>query len=219
MKLKALSLSVATIIASSLFTPVSAIAETSANVGVTSNYLWRGFEQTDGDPAVFGGLDWASEDGFYVGTWASTVDGADAEVDLYGGYAFTSGDVDYDLGYIIYLYPGATDLNFSEIYALASLGQFSVGAWVLAEADGLDFGDTLYLEAGYELPIDDDSGVTFHVGHYSGDAFDNNSLDLKVEYGYKGFNVGLSKVQITDVDIDETEEVKLYAGYSVSFDL
>ena len=181
--------------------------------------MWRGFEQTDGDPAVFGGFDWSEESGWYAGVWASTIDGADAEVDLYGGYAFSDSGIDYDLGYILYLYPGAADANNSEIYALASYNNFSVGAWLLAEADGADFGDTLYLEASYEMPVNDESSVVFHVGHYSGDAIDNSSLDLKVEYAYNGFNIGLSKVQISDIDADDTEEVKVYAGYSYSFDL
>lgn len=219
MKKNALSLTMATLLTTATLSTPVVYAETSANVGVTSNYLWRGFEQTDGDPALFAGVDWSSSDGFYVGAWASTIDGADAELDLYGGYAFSNSGVDYDFGYILYLYPGASGLNNSEVYALASIGQFSLGAWLLLEADGLDAGDTLYLEAGYELPIDDDSSVSFHAGHYSGDAIDNNSIDLKVEYAYKGFNAGLSKVQISDVDLDDTEEVKIYAGYTVSFDL
>lgn len=219
MKLTASSIAIASLLSALSFTSTQVAAETSANVGVTTNYLWRGFEQTEGDPAVFAGLDWSSSEGWYAGVWASSISGADAEVDLYGGYTFSNGGVDYDLGYIVYLYPGLTEANNSEIYALASYNNFSVGAWLLAEADGADFADTLYLEAGYELPIDEDSGVSFHVGHYSGDAIDNDSIDLKVEYAYKGFNVGISKVQISDVDADDTEEVKLYAGFSHSFDL
>ena len=46
-------------------------AEVTANAAATSNYLWRGQEQTGGDAAIQGGIDYASESGFYAGTWVS----------------------------------------------------------------------------------------------------------------------------------------------------
>jgi len=55
---------------------------------VTSQYLFRGIEQTSG-AAVSGGVDYAAESGFYVGTWASTIgfasaSGTSAEFDAHG---------------------------------------------------------------------------------------------------------------------------------------
>lgn len=56
----------------------------SANIGVVSNYVWRGVSQTQDGAAVQGGLDFTHESGFYLGTWASNVDfndeGASQEV-------------------------------------------------------------------------------------------------------------------------------------------
>ena len=46
----------------------------SANIGVVSNYIWRGVTQTGDQAAVQGGLDVAHESGFYAGTWASNID-------------------------------------------------------------------------------------------------------------------------------------------------
>jgi uncharacterized protein (TIGR02001 family) len=46
----------------------------SANIGVVSNYMWRGVTQTGDQAAVQGGLDVAHESGFYAGTWASNID-------------------------------------------------------------------------------------------------------------------------------------------------
>ncbi len=46
----------------------------SANVGVVSNYLWRGVTQADDGPAVQGGVDYAHSSGFYLGTWVSNID-------------------------------------------------------------------------------------------------------------------------------------------------
>jgi hypothetical protein len=48
-------------------------AELSGNVSVTNNYIWRGLTQSINEAAIQGGLDYSSESGFYMGTWASNV--------------------------------------------------------------------------------------------------------------------------------------------------
>jgi uncharacterized protein (TIGR02001 family) len=77
------------------------------NLGLYSNYMFRGVALSDG-PALQGGIDWAHSSGFYLGAWFSNLDpyyngkisAADAadgvsrqgnhlEVDWYGGYAHT----------------------------------------------------------------------------------------------------------------------------------
>jgi uncharacterized protein (TIGR02001 family) len=45
----------------------------SANITLASQYVSRGFQQTWGKPAIQGGLDYNHPNGFYAGTWASTV--------------------------------------------------------------------------------------------------------------------------------------------------
>ena len=49
-------------------------ASVSANVTLTSDYVWRGLGQTAGNPAIQGGFDYASDGGFYAGIWASNVE-------------------------------------------------------------------------------------------------------------------------------------------------
>ena len=44
-----------------------------ANVGFASQYIFRGLTQTNGKPAVQGGVDYAHSSGFYVGTWLSNI--------------------------------------------------------------------------------------------------------------------------------------------------
>src|ERR1043165_6505878 len=44
-----------------------------ANVGLFSEYIFRGISQTGGKPAVQGGFDWTHSSGFYFGTWASNI--------------------------------------------------------------------------------------------------------------------------------------------------
>ena len=49
-----------------------ASAELSGTVGVTSEYIFRGFSNSGG-VAVQGSLDWHNENGFYASAWASNV--------------------------------------------------------------------------------------------------------------------------------------------------
>lgn len=50
--------------------PASPLTE---NLGLVSQYVFRGLTQTNGQPAVQGGLDYAHPSGFYVGTWLSNI--------------------------------------------------------------------------------------------------------------------------------------------------
>src|SRR5690606_41185552 len=89
--------------------------ETSMNVTLATDYIWRGQSQTDGAGAIQGGLDIAHESGLYIGTWASNVDsedfgGSSVEVDYYVGFgnAITD-DLSYDLQWATYTYPKNSD--------------------------------------------------------------------------------------------------------------
>ena len=89
------------------------------NFGITSDYRFRGLQQTDVDPAFQGGFDLAHSSGLYVGTWGSNVStwaagpgtATKLEVDLYGGYKTSIGAVALDIGAISYMYPGSTTGN------------------------------------------------------------------------------------------------------------
>lgn len=100
----------------------------SYNIGLTSNYIFRGTTQTGRNPAVQGGMDYSHASGFYAGIWGSNISwlsdsrltdpntGEDVaaytkssmELDLYAGYAgeFGESGVSYDVGILQYIYPG-----------------------------------------------------------------------------------------------------------------
>ena len=94
-----------------------------ANVGLVSDYLFRGISQTRGKPALQGGADYSHSSGLYAGVWGSNIKwvsdaqnvSVPVEVDLYGGYknAFAGGDWNYDVGYIAYTYGGSKDVPLS----------------------------------------------------------------------------------------------------------
>jgi uncharacterized protein (TIGR02001 family) len=80
----------------------------SANIAFTSNYIFRGITLSDNKPAVQGGFDWAYN-GFYVGTWGSSIDAVDdesVELDYYAGYTGEIGGFTYSADFIYYDYPG-----------------------------------------------------------------------------------------------------------------
>lgn len=85
----------------------------SGNLGITSDYRFRGISQSDNRPAVQGGVDFAHKSGLYVGNWNSSVStwtapsGAGIEMDFYGGFKTELFGIGLDLGAIYYYYPGA----------------------------------------------------------------------------------------------------------------
>ncbi|MEQ9434631.1 TorF family putative porin [Hyphomonas sp.] len=158
-----------------LATAGTAVAEGewSGNVAITSDYVWRGISQSDEDPAIQGGFDYANGM-FYAGTWASNVDFGDAsdtniEVDFYGGLAGAlENGVSWDVGVIYYAYPDAdeSDLDFVEVKG--ALGyEFASGVAVGAEAY-YDFdNENLYLNATAGYGFTDAFSADVSVGNYS----------------------------------------------------
>jgi uncharacterized protein (TIGR02001 family) len=117
-------------------------AKVAFNVGVTSDYVFRGYSQTNEDPAIQGGVD-LTAGSFYAGAWASNVDfgdDTDAEVDVYGGYRTEAAGFALDFGVIGYLYagePDGADYNYAEVKAAASraVGPATFGAAVYYSPD------------------------------------------------------------------------------------
>lgn len=83
-----------------------------ANVGITSDYVFNGISQNFRSPAMQGGFDYAHSSGIYLGVWASGISGnqytnASMEWDVYGGYnGKVRDDLDYNIGLMAVLYPG-----------------------------------------------------------------------------------------------------------------
>ncbi|NMP30466.1 hypothetical protein HII17_02725 [Thalassotalea sp. M1531] len=205
-----------------------AVEGLSANVGLTSNYLWRGVTQTDDGAAISGGIDYANESGFYAGTWASNVDfGDDAsyELDFYFGFGGDLGDsgFGYDVGYIYYAYPdsaetdGSNEYDFGEIYGSLSYDVFSVTAnYGVNNDDGAEWADSaLYISADAAFEIAEGLELAFHVGNYTfdDDYDDGDYTDYGVSLSKNGFTFALS-----DTDMDN-DDVKFTISYAIDIDL
>ncbi|MFW5426716.1 MAG: TorF family putative porin [Methylophagaceae bacterium] len=188
----------------------------SYNVGLYSEYMFRGLAQTGEELALQGGVDYGHESGFYVGAWASNIswledDGLYAnsslELDIYGGFASEIGDtgIGYDVGLLQYIYPGdrasgsgTEDAETTELYAALSYGWVS-GKISYGLTDIFGFKDSdgsVYYELGAAIPIGE-TGLTAsaHVGRQTFSGSANSSLD------YTDWNIGLAKAWDNGIEL------------------
>ena len=178
-------------------TGVASAAEVTANVGATTDYIWRGMTQNDGGSSLSGGLDVDFGNGFYAGTWVGDTAGATfgtQEVDYYAGYAGEAGGLSYDVGYLMYTYPSsqsATDVDFSELYVTVGMGALSASYYTLADAEGADAGDSTYISLDYETELGG-FGLGLHYGNYDGDFVgDDDQTDMSVTLSKDAFSYSL----------------------------
>ena len=180
-------------------------------IGVSSDYMWRGMSQTDGKPALNIGAWQDVGKGFYVGAWASNVDFNDdtkIEYDLYGGYAFSKGDFNLDVGYMSYRYDGDdVDRNFEESYLELGYGPVTVGHQRDSDNSSVDYN---YLDVN--LPFINFADVTLHYGDYDG----VKDKAINVEYALSdSMKLGLlvqSNVRHSEVDFGDA--VSVHMSYS-----
>lgn len=163
-----------------------AFANVSANVTFSSDYIWRGMTQTDG-PAMSGGFDFESENGFYAGIWGSNVnfnDGAGSELDYYFGYGFEVGNVGIDLGYVAFDYPqNNTGLDFEEIVIGLSMGDLGL-TFALGQDSAPDYTEISYTfgDVGLSYGEYDDYGNNFGISY----DFECGTYDCGI--GYSDFS-------------------------------
>ena len=172
----------------------------SYNVGVTSDYRYRGLSQSRLKPALQGGADFAHKSGFYAGAWASSIkwvkdSGGDApvEIDLYGGYKGTMSGVAYDVGVLTYQYPSHDLLispNTTEIYAAGTIGPATL-KYSHAVTNLFGFSDSknsYYLDLSAAFDLGSGWSVTPHIGYQKvknndGFSYTDYALTLGKDFG------------------------------------
>lgn len=190
-----------------------------ANVGLVSDYLYRGISQTNARPAIQGGVDYTHSNGLYAGAWASSISwltdspavtgatSSQMELDTYFGFRNTlANEVSYDVGFLRYNYPasyaaalpaGSAKADTDEIYG--AIGY----KWISAKYS-YSLGDTFgivgasgsnYFEVNASVPVAD-SGITFgaHAGKqtYKGTAANNLALANSTPT-YTDYKMGVTK--------------------------
>ncbi|HSG93843.1 MAG TPA: TorF family putative porin [Methylotenera sp.] len=187
---------------------------TSASVALSSDYVWRGYSQTDNEPAISGSFDYAHQSGLYLGTWASNVDfalngdQAHIEMDAYIGYANQIGNsgIDYDVGVLRYIYPGTDGGDWNEVYGNLSYHYFSLFVGHSGDVYGSSESGTYYnLVFAYPLPADITLGAAIGYYDYDKQVFGSGAPDSANDYRislskeFAGFGLELS---YTDTDSD-----------------
>jgi uncharacterized protein (TIGR02001 family) len=182
------------------------------NIGFFNQYIFRGLNQTDKEPALQGGLDYSHASGFYLGTWGSNVSvlrdsgaysaGGSLEWDFYGGYKNSIGKTDfgYDVGLLYYWYPGTvapggTKADTLEIYGALSWKWLSakLSYAISDEVFGVRNADgSYYLDLTATFPLGK-TGLTL-IGHYGIQKFEgsNAGVDNDSSFSYNDYKIGVS---------------------------
>ncbi|MCX7191621.1 MAG: TorF family putative porin, partial [Candidatus Methylopumilus sp.] len=151
------------------------------NVGLYSQYIFRGLTQTDRKPALQGGVDLTHSSGFYLGAWGSNIDwlrspygippadtyytkGGNLEIDLYGGFKTELGKsgIGIDVGALQYWYPGTlrggwAKANTTELYGALSYG------WLQAKLSGVVSNSAWGYGKNSNAPTQDDARGTYYA--------------------------------------------------------
>ena len=160
-----------------------------ANVTVVNDYRFRGLTQTNYQPAIQGGFDYAHESGLYIGNWNSSINwvgylnpqvSAPIEMNFYGGYkkeliapGFAS-----DLGVLQYYYPSkgqftvgpnpnTTEIYVAQNFTLGPVSGFVKFSYALTNAFGVPNSSGSYYP---DLTVNYDTGVwgitaNGHIGY------------------------------------------------------
>jgi uncharacterized protein (TIGR02001 family) len=181
----------------------------SANVSITSQYIYRGIAQSGAKPAIQGGFDYANPNGLYAGTWASSISwlqdtgaasSAGMEWDFYGGYKGTvSGDLGFDVGLLRYYYPlrnlttGFLSPDTTELYGGLSYKWLTVkysrtvgtALFGWANTSGGKTTGSGYLDVTGSFDLGSGWGISAHAGHQTVNGFSPAS--------YSDWRLGVSK--------------------------
>jgi uncharacterized protein (TIGR02001 family) len=184
-----------------------------ANVGLFSEYIFRGVTQTAENPAVQGGFDYGHSSGFYAGTWASNVswledfgayNRSSLEWDFYAGFKKNIGSTDFyfDVGTIYYYYPGRTNPGFFdadtwELYGAVGwkwLGvkySYSLQDYFGARPTGQKTDGTWYLDFFANYPIGETGfAVNAHYGIL--DVNNDGNQDAATKASYDDWKIGVT---------------------------
>ena len=180
-------------------------AQVTGNLGLTSDYRFRGVSQTQNAPAVQGGIDYNHVSGLYIGNWNSSVssqlytNGAGVESDVYAGFKKqVFGNFTLDVGSMNYFYPRAgTNGSFDTNEVYAGIGYKELVTVKYSHAISDYFGtanskNSFYVQADAAIPVVGKLVAVAHVGRT--DVNNNSNLNYTdynfgVAYDLQGWNL------------------------------
>jgi uncharacterized protein (TIGR02001 family) len=192
-----------------------------ANVTIVNDYRYRGISQSNFQPAIQGGFDYAHESGFYIGNWNSSISwitdqygavngggakSAPIEMDFYAGFkkeliapGFAS-----DFGVLQYYYPmqgtmttspNTTELYVAQNFTLGPVTGFAKFSYAVTTLFGF-YGST---GSNYsDLTVNYDTGIwgitaNAHVGYQAFAGNDASGASNGTLYSYTDWKLGLTK--------------------------
>lgn len=141
----------------------SAPVTLSGEIGVVSDYRFRGVSLSNNDFAVQGGVTVSSRPGFHASVWASNIadyNGAKTEIDLTAGWSGSVGPLTADVNVVGYLYPSGEAVNYYELAGSLSKAfgplEAKVGVAYSPKQDNIGGVDNTYVygEANYLIESD-----------------------------------------------------------------
>jgi uncharacterized protein (TIGR02001 family) len=201
------------IVAMALITATAAQAQITGNLGLTSDYRFRGVSQTQNAPAVQGGIDYNHVSGLYIGNWNSSVssqlytNGAGVESDVYAGFRKqVFGNFTLDVGSYNYFYPRAgTNGSFDTNEVFAGIGYKELVSVKYSHALSDYFGtanskNSFYVQADAAIPLVRNLQLVAHIGHTNvanSSSLDYTDYNVGLGYDLKGWNLA-AKYYIND---------------------
>lgn len=222
------ALSAAVPVSASFAQDLSSAWSVETEVGVVSDYRFRGVSLSGNNPALQGGVTaWNAGSGFYGTVWLSTLeeygqtatrDGAEVEGTLGGGWSGEALGYVFDVGVEAYLYPGGQGVNYVEfpLSAQRAVGPVTVlaGLTWAPQQDALGDQDNTYVWTGvdyapYGWPVSLNARVGYENGGFAPDGKTDWSAGLKAPVGR--LTLGLDWVD-SDVD-DGTVVASVFATF------
>lgn len=147
--------------------------DTSGSAALTSDYVWRGSTQSQGDAAVQAGFRVTGASGFYASAWGSNVEfapetHASSELDFVVGWnGKLADDWALDANLLHYRYPATTvDLNWTELNTtLTWKDNYWLSLAWSPEALGTKQ-DGLYTQLGARMPLSSQLRLEAAAGWY-----------------------------------------------------
>lgn len=206
----------------------AAAGDFGGSIGATSDYVYRGVSQTDGEPALQADLHYQARSGWAVGAWASAADpdkeeASGLEVDVYASRGWTiNRNWDARLSLTHYFYPRDTrPLRYDYDEVVATLGYqsrvFATIAWS-PNVSRYSNGTIVKHRAAtsYELtatqPLVGRLSAAAGIGYYDLPA----QLDADYWFWNAGVAYALGQAQFTLSYIDTDEAAASAFGYEVS---
>lgn len=211
----------------------------SGNAAFKTDYVFRGFSQTDEEPSVQGTIAASHESGFVASLWGTNVDfndgdEASTEVDATASFTFPLGFGDATLGGIYYAYPRSdSGLDYDYIegfagYAFDVMDAATINTQIFYSPDFFAAsGDGVYAIASVTAPAPGLENLSFNASlahqwiedNAKFGAEDYADWSVGASYTWEKVNFGLTyhDTDIDDADCSSLCDQRVVGSVGVSF--